>query len=521
MAHEIDWINSKAGMCNITSYKSKPKKEDSERKMVCFVNVANLNTRDGNLGRNVFSDQPDHINDPAGELDLRNLEEKEVIVIKDNERRKCMNTDGAVCLFKPGSLEDVNIVNWLNNDLQKYAFGFEHALTPFRTSQKLKVFDKGSQNNNNMGSSSSMAGNSLAETGNSEDLAYYANKLCSLVVEMTRKEIKDRWENTRKYLCQNINSYNAGRKASLTESKPSSEDEGKEQEGQYDSTRTRRSEDCTSVNKGLMLYANQVASDMMLSFLKTMSVQKGRHPPAACVVLKDVLVNHAKEIVSDLIDSSMKNLHNITGALMKDSDFICGVKKNLFSVGSQKSTEVLEAMVRRLFKLLAGDDKTRAQSLAFTSCKLGALGNQRTQGMQFASLKSECHSQGKDRMGGAGGPGKPHASGSRGLDKQVSADVYGKEILLTALMQIQQHLLEKTKKARIRENHASSCSYLHHDSTYDRSSERSLKRSSKSYEGRPDCDGRDKGSVLLSVIQKVLQEIGFNPEDLCMDKNRG
>ncbi|XP_032066726.1 A-kinase anchor protein 4-like [Thamnophis elegans] len=513
MAHEIDWINSKAGVCNINSYKAKQTKEDSEHKMVCFVNVANLNMKDRNSGPNVLSDQPGNINDPASELNLQNLEEKEVIVIKNNEQRRCMNTDGAVCLFKPGSLEDVNIVSWLNNDLQKYAFGFEHALTPFRTSQKLKVFDKGSQNNNNTGSCSSMA-----ETGNSDDLAYYANKLCSLVVEMTRKEIKDRWENTRKYLCQNINSYNAGRKASAAETKPPSEDEAKEQEGQY-MERTRRSEDCTSVNKGLMLYANQVASDMMLSFLKTMNVQKGRHPPAACIVLKEVLVNHAKEIVSDLIDSSMKNLHNITGALMKDSDFICGMKKNLYNVGSQKSTEVLEAMVRRLFKLLAGDDKSRAQSLAFTSYKLGAQGNQRAQGMQFASLKSECHSPGRERMGG---PGKPHASGSRGPEKgQGSADVYGKEILLSALMQIQQHLLEKTKKARLRENHGNSCGYLHHDSTYDRSGDRSLKRSSKSYDGRMDCDGRDKGNVLLSVIQKILQEIGFNPDDLCTDKFRG
>ncbi|XP_070608826.1 A-kinase anchor protein 4-like [Erythrolamprus reginae] len=507
MAHEIDWINSKAQVCNINSYKSKQMKEDAEHKMICFVNVANLNMKNENLGPNATNN---NVNDPAGELDLRNLEEKEVIVIKDNEPRKNLTADGAVCLFKPGSLEDFNIVNWLNNDLQKYAFGFKHGLTPFRNAQKLKLFDKGSQNNNNTGS-----GGSVVEQGNSEDLAYYANKLCSLVVEMTRKEIKDRWENTRKYLCQNLNS----RKPSAGESKPPAEDEGKEQEAQY-SDRTRRPEqqEGTSVNKGLMLYANQVASDMMLSFLKTMSVQKGRHPPAACIVLKEVLVNHAKEIVSDLIDSSMKNLHNITGALMKDSDFICGMKKNLFSVGSQKSTEVLEAIVRRLFKLLAGDDKSRAQSLAFTTYKLaqGMQGNQRTQGMQFASLKSECHGQGRERMGQAG---RPPASGSRGVDRQ-SADVYGKEILLTALMQIQQHLLEKTKKARLRENHGTT-SYPHHDATFDRCNEKSLKRPSKSYDGRMDCDGlRDRGNVLLSVIQKILQEIGFNQDDLCMDRNR-
>ncbi|KAK9410445.1 A-kinase anchor protein 4-like [Crotalus adamanteus] len=87
---------------------------------------------------------------------------------------------------------------------------------------------------------------------------------------------------------------------------------------------------------------------------------------------------------------------------------------------------------------------------------------------------------------------------------------------------IQQHLLEKTKKARHRETHANSFGYLHHDSTYDRSGERSLKRSSKSYDGRTDCDGlKDKGSVLVSVIQKILQEIGLNPDDICLDKNRG
>lgn len=55
--------------------------------------------------------------DPA--LDLHNLEEKEVIVIKDNQQDNHTNTEGAVCLFKQGSSEEVNIVSWLHNDLQK------------------------------------------------------------------------------------------------------------------------------------------------------------------------------------------------------------------------------------------------------------------------------------------------------------------------------------------------------------------------------------------------------------------
>ncbi|KAF7241899.1 A-kinase anchor protein 4 [Varanus komodoensis] len=532
MAHEIDWLNSQAGMCKINFYSSAGQK-DQERKVICFVDVANLNFSGQHANENIANSQPSNISDPARELNLANLEEREVIIIKDNEQSNHVNTEGAVCLFKQGSSEDVNVLGWLSNDLQKYAIGFQHALTPMGTPRKATIFDKGSQNNNNTAASASRS--------DRDDMAYYANKLCSMVIEMTRKEIMDKWERSGKCIRQTISPHSASSKAAERTggSEPPSEqavkmddpfageatsqNDYKQQEAAY-SDKVRKQDDVNLTSKGMMVYANQVASDMMLSFLKTMKVQKGRHPVPACIVLKEVLVRHVKEIVSDLIDSSMKNLHNITGALMTDSDFVCGLKRNVYNVGTQKTAEILEAMVRRLFKLITGDDRqTRAQSLAFTTYKSGAQLSQRAQGMQFASLKSESHGQGKKDRGG--GPGKSLPSGSKAGDKH-SVDVYAKELLLTALMQIQQHLLEKNRDTGLRESNTSAFGCIHQDPHPDQAGgSREHKNASKSSEGRAEhyhADSlKDKGGLLLSVVQKILHDIGLNLDNSFGDKNRG
>ncbi|CAO2624248.1 A-kinase anchor protein 4 [Lemmus lemmus] len=119
-----------------------------------------------------------------------------------------------------------------------------------------------------------------------------------------------------------------------------------------------------SISKWLMVYANQVAPDMMASVMKTLKVHSCEKPIPACVVLKRVLLKHTKKIVSDLIDSCMKNLHNITGDLMTDSDFVSSVKRNLFNHGKQNAADIMEATLNRLIeegskaaatnKLLAG-----------------------------------------------------------------------------------------------------------------------------------------------------------------------
>ncbi|XP_053131194.1 A-kinase anchor protein 4-like [Hemicordylus capensis] len=538
MAQEVDWISSQAGMCKVNLYSPSGHK-DQERKVICFVDVSNLNSKDKHSPSNLDSGQSGNISDPPNELDLVNLEEKEVIIIKDNEQSKQANTEGAVCLFKQGSSEEFNVVSWLSNDLQKYAVGFQHALTPMKTAHKTNVFDlsiaeKISQNNNNTAPNTPGS-----EKTTSDDLAYYAHKLCNLVIEITRKEIKDKWESSGKCIRQTISPHSVGAKPPSTEGiqasniskekcvrledpytgETTSLNDFKQEERYAD--KVKRHDDFTSVSRGMMVCANQVASDMMMSFLKTMKVQKGKHSPPACAVLKEVLLKHTREIVSDLIDSSMKNLHNVTGALMTDSDFVCGLKKNLFRAGTQKTTEVLEVMVKRLFKLLSGDDKLPlSQSLAFAAFKSGGQANQRAQGMQFASLKSEAFSHGKDKGGGSR---KSHSTGNRGIDKG-SLDVYAKELLLTALMQIQQHLLERKRDCVPRDSNT--VGYRHRDSNYDRRvGSYNARHTSKPPEGRSDLHQseclKEKGNLILSVIQKILCETGMNLEDNYCDKNRG
>ncbi|XP_077204541.1 A-kinase anchor protein 4-like [Paroedura picta] len=527
MAQEIDWLSSQAGLCKVDLYSAENQK-DQDRKVICFVDVSSLNVKDKDQ-----KSKRANIAAPSPDLDLRHLEEKEVIVIKDNERDNHANTEGAVCLFKQGSSEEVNIVSWLSNDLQKYAVGFQHALTPSgprKSSYNSSAVDRMSQ-----GSDTSFRG-SGSQRG--DDLSYYVNKLCSLVVQMAHKEMKDKLESSGRCIRQSINtrgspskvsssdeygklspktSHDDPRKASLFygEMSNQSNQNGYRQGGQDRQMCQRKQSgqaDDASVSKGLMVYANQVASDMMFSFMKTMKVQKGKHPPPACVVLKKVLLKHTRDVISDLIDSTMKNLHNVTGVLMTDSDFVNTVKKNLFNVGTQKSTEILEAMVKRLFKALAGDDKQKSQSLAFAALKAGAHSDSRSHGLQFASLKGEMHGPGRDRCNGQM---RPLPSGSKGSDKHCSMDVYAKDLIVTALMLIQQHLLEKNKDQGVRETNTTSFGYVH-----DRAggSKYGQRQGSGRQDAHLESQKGDISSILLSIIQKVLREAGFSSDEGSPDR---
>ncbi|XP_048362091.1 A-kinase anchor protein 4 [Sphaerodactylus townsendi] len=526
MEQEIDWLHSQAGLCKVDLYSAQSQK-DQDRKVICFVDVSSLNT-----SQDQNSKRP-KVAPPSPDLDLRNLEEKEVIVIKDNEKNNHSNTEGAVCLFKQGSSEELNVVSWLSNDLQKYALGFQHALTPSRphkSAQDFSATDRMSQ-----GSDSSFRGSS-SQRG--DDLSYYVNKLCSLVVQMAHKEMKDKLESSGRCIRQSINSHGSGSKLTSGEEygKPSpkmSHDDAQkaslfygEMSNQANQNGYRQGQDrqvCqrkpsgqaddASVSKGLMVYANQVASDMMFSFMKTMKVQKGKHPPPACVVLKKVLLKHTRDVISDLIDSTMKNLHNVTGVLMTDSDFVNTVKKNLFNAGTQKSTEILEAMVKRLFKALAGDDKQKSQSLAFAALKAGCQSASRSQGLQFASLKGEMHGgPGRDR---GNGQMRPHQSGSKGSDKHCSMDVYAKDLIVTALMLIQQHLLEKNKDQGVRETNTTSFGYVHDKSG---GSKYGQKHGGGRQDAQLESQKGDISSILLSIIQKVLREAGFSSDEGSPDR---
>uniref|UniRef100_A0A8C8SQ46 A-kinase anchor 110kDa C-terminal domain-containing protein n=1 Tax=Pelusios castaneus TaxID=367368 RepID=A0A8C8SQ46_9SAUR len=616
MSQEVDWLQSRAGVCKVDLY-SPDAQKDQDRKVICFVDVSSLNVKDKDSKAKKAASQSSGISEPSNELDLGNLEEKEVIVIKDNEKHDHSKTEGAVCLFKQGSTDELSVVSWLSNDLQKYAAGFQHALTPSDTPQK--------HNGNNTFIDSSLSQNSdtsLKSTGaqkgkrDPDDVSCYVNKLCSLVVQMARKEITDKLEGAAsKYMHEAIHgSAGEGKKNNprgsvskttsqtvneAVEANPHSklpsprasqekttrkEDtpgsnrtslfygEMSNQNGSKQRGKTGDKQMCqqakqswqddagTSVSKGLMVYANQVASDMMFSFMKTMKVQrKDGKPLPACLVLKKVILKHTKDVISDLIDSTMKNLHNVTGVLMTDSDFVSTVKKNLYNTGSQKSTEILEVMVRRLYNVLVteqnGKGQSKAHSLAYTMLKTAFPSDSKSQSMQFATLKTQSQKKEKpkpkiltcaekvsehilkegltmlhSKQTVSKAPEKIRGSQEKKPEKTCnSTESLAKDLTVTALKLIQQYLIQQSNNGKDSTTHdsgSSSLGFVSRESHFEKAgksqSSKSLAMAAGSMNTPQELNSQkgDISSVLLSIIQKVLREAGFNIDDNSIETNK-
>nr|XP_032639584.1 A-kinase anchor protein 4-like [Chelonoidis abingdonii] len=609
MSQKVDWLHSQAGVCKVDLYNPDEQK-DQDRKVICFVDVSSLNVKDKDSKAKKAASQSSNISEPSNELDLGNLEEKEVIVIKDNEKHDHFKTKGAVCLFKQGSTDELSVVSWLNNDLQKYADGLQHALTPSETPQKHKDSNTFLDSSLSQNSDTSLK-SAGAQKGrrDPDNVSCYVNKLCSLVFQMARKEITEKLEDAAsKYIHQAIHDSAAEGKnnnsrgsvskiASQTVNectaagtqKPQSEQpsprpsqektikkedtpgskrtslfygEMSNQSGCTQGGKPGDKQICqqakqsgqddsgTSVSQGLMVYANQVASDMMFSFMKTMKVQrKDGKPLPACVVLKRVILKHTKDVISDLIDSTMKNLHNVTGVLMTDSDFASTVKKNLYNMGSQKSTEILEVMVRRLYNVLVAEHNDKGQSkshsLAYTILKTAFPSDSKSQSMQFATLKTQTQKKDKEKAKpkkftcaekvseqiikegltmlhskqmASKAPEKVRGSQEKKPEKVSTAiESLAKDLTVTALMLIQQHLIQKTNRGRDSITHDSGTSSLGFVSCESHFEKAGKSQSSKSLAmtggSRNIPQEGDISSILLSIIQKVLREAGFNIDD--------
>ncbi|XP_059587118.1 A-kinase anchor protein 4-like [Alligator mississippiensis] len=620
MSQAVDWLNSQTGLCKVDLYNPEGQK-DQDHKVICFVDVSSLNVKDNDPKAKKAASQVSNISDHSNQIDL---EEKEVIVVKDSLNHDHSKTQGTVCLFKQGSADELSVVSWLNNDLQKYAAGFQHALTPSDNPQK----HTGSNTSINPSLPKKMAQDSdtsLQFAGSQKgnrypDVSCYISKLSSLVLQMAHKEITDKIEGTAsKHLQQaihnssgevkNSNPHSSGnnpaemvnespqattptphgklpapkapqekapkkednpgaKKTSLFYGELSSQkgcNEGETssntqlcQQNKY----SRQDDSSTSVSKGLMVYANKVASDMVFSFLKTMKVEKtgNKHAPA-CLVLKKVVLKHTREVISDLIDSAMKNLYSVTGELMTDSGFVATVKKNLFNMGSQKSTEILEAMVRRLYNVLLSEpDKSRSQSLAYTILKAGLPPDSKSQSMQFAAMKSKIQGKNKEK----GNPlmqtctesvsehtlkegvtrlytkttctAPDKAKGSQEKNPGTasnSTESLAKDLILTSLTLIQQHLLQQTSKPtgkECSESGAASFGYVSRDAHFEKAGNSQSSKSLAEASGSRPAGTRnqqqlnsqmgDISSILLSIIQKVLHEAGFNSEDSSSETNK-
>ncbi|XP_053167251.1 A-kinase anchor protein 4 [Hemicordylus capensis] len=584
MSQEVDWLHSQAGVCKVDLYNPDGGK-DQDRKVICFVDVSSLNIKSTDDTDKDAAGQSKASESCTG-LDLGNMQDKEVIVIKDSETPEQSKTEGAVCLFKQGSTEELNVVSWLFDDLQKYACGFQHALTPSGGPQQQKpsAADKMSQNNNNTAFKSSEG-----QKACSDEVASTVQKLCSLVMQMASKEISENLEDAASKCIRQaiyaskdgkaLNPANVSKVASKMvneamenaqdpSTKSSQEKIAGKEEGKggpkktslfYGEVCSNQSEsiqdeemkhcqvvhprrqsarnDCGSFNKGLMVYANKNAKDMTFSFVNATKIHK-RQPLPACVVLKRVFLKHTRDVISDLIDSTMKNLHNVTGVLMTDSDFVCTVKKNLFNAGTQKSTEILEAMVLRMYNALMTETKEKGHSLVYSLLKTGCSMDPNAPTMHFASLKGglSTREKGKQDTGQTSAQRvgetiikdgismlrskagcKPPDRGcpNKKTEKSNSTTEFlAKDLILTALMLIQQHLLTQYKEPHC-ESNSSSFGYY----------EKGGKHGSKTRSSNK-CDPQQqefqKGeiqSALLSIIQKVLQEAGFNVDECEVSKN--
>lgn len=558
-----------------------------------------------------------------------------------------------MCLFKQAPSDPISVLNWLLNDLQKYALGFQHALSPSTSSCKHKVGDtdgeyhkipsgncysvyadqvnmdymaNGPQSlrleitaakntNNNQSPSTPPAKSPSSQRAvispdgecSMDDLSFYVNRLSSLVIQMARKEIKEKLEGGSKCLHHSIypspgdkgkNSPRSpvskiasemahdaveltsaemrgtgeeckegGRKTFLYSELSNKNKSGDKQMCQRDS---KEFADC--ISKGLMVYANQVASDMMVSVMKTLKIHSSGKPIPACVVLKRVLLKHTKEIVSDLIDSCLKNLHNITGVLMTDSDFVSAVKRNLFNHGKQNAADIMEAMLKRLVSALLGEKKeTKCQSLSYASLKAGSHDPKcKNQSLEFSAVKAEMKGKDKGKMkpeqcksltsaekvgehilkesltmwnqkqGNQGKmPGKVCANKEEKREKiSPSTDSLAKDLIVSALTLIQYHLTQqaKGKDACEEDCPGSTTGYMTQSAQYEKcgsgQSAKALSMKHLESHGAPgpstslkdnqqlDSQKLDMSNIVLMLIQKLLSESPFNCDDLCESENK-
>nr|KAF6451541.1 A-kinase anchoring protein 3 [Molossus molossus] len=194
----------------------------------------------------------------------------------------------------------------------------------------------------------------------------------------------------------------------------------------------------TSVSQKIMTYANSVVSDMMVSIMKTLKIQV-KDTTIATILLKKVLLRHAKEVVSDLIDSFMKNLHNVTGTLMTDTDFVSAVKRSLFFHGSQKATDIMDAMLGKLYTVMfvrkpENIRKAKDKSESYSLVSMKGMGDPKNRNVNFATMKSEGRFMEKMYCT----PCKPENP----ENFTCESDSWAKDLLVSALLLIQYHLAQ-------------------------------------------------------------------------------
>uniref|UniRef100_A0A8C8S6C5 A-kinase anchoring protein 3 n=1 Tax=Pelusios castaneus TaxID=367368 RepID=A0A8C8S6C5_9SAUR len=432
-----------------------------------------------------------------------------------------------------------------------------------------------------------------------DEVSFHVNRLSNLVIAMARKEINDKTDGTDKCMHKSVfaslgepghksvrvgtdegknnpseNITHINMKESKYEENPSSKKKtffykevNEQSSNKSDQSHERRSahsenrtchhkkrfgpdEFTNTLSKGILVYANNVVSDMMVSVMKTMKVQVN-DSSIACVVLKKVILKHSKEVVSDLIDSCMKNLHNVTGTLMTDSDFVSAVKRSLFSQGSHKAAEIVQAMLNRLHSTLIAQkptgDKSQSQSLAYASVKTGSrAADAKAQNLRFSATKTETVTKEKEkemtcaetvgnhiikhgltlwhqnqqkctkcsksqplaREAEPKPPENPHRSSDIQDIAKISGDAWAKDLIVTALLLIQYHLIQQENSGK-GTSEGGKANKTAKDQDPSKETDESGSQKSELQKQNPE---NDMSSVILMLIRKLINETGCKTE---------
>uniref|UniRef100_A0A8C3ILB8 A-kinase anchoring protein 3 n=1 Tax=Chrysemys picta bellii TaxID=8478 RepID=A0A8C3ILB8_CHRPI len=585
MTDNIDWLQSQSGLCKVDRYT--PGGEEEQNWTV----------------RNVLMTSDTH----TKQVHFRGMGEIRLNLLNCWKGK----TDSAK-FFKQAASDPLKVLSWLRKDLERCALGIQDVLKstgkqktgensrePSIGGQSIQmrnapspggfsVYDEQFSMDVRSNSGSPDFHMEMKATSSQKDpkdiesqltsadtkqgvdeVSFYVNRLSNLVIAMARKEINDKTDGTDKCIHKSLF-------ASLGEpghkSIGVSTDEGRNNPSNHE-RRSAHSENRTchhkkrfgpdeftnTLSKGILVYANNVVSDMMVSVMKTMKVEVN-DSSIACVVLKKVILKHSKEVVSDLIDSCMKNLHNVTGTLMTDSDFVSAVKRSLFSQGSHKAAEIVQAMLNRLHTTLIvqkpAGDKSQSQSLAYASVKTGSrAADAKAQNLRFSATKTETVTKEKEKeMTCAETVGnhiikhgltlwhqnqqkcnrcsKSQPSARENMAK-MSGDAWAKDLIVTALLLIQYHLIQqenagkgtaeggKTNKAGTtafgflsHEAHEKGgCSSFRPSSAKDQDpSKQSDESGSQKSELQKQNPENDMSSVILMLIRKLINETGCKIE---------
>uniref|UniRef100_A0A8D0E656 A-kinase anchoring protein 3 n=1 Tax=Salvator merianae TaxID=96440 RepID=A0A8D0E656_SALMN len=431
-----------------------------------------------------------------------------------------------------------------------------------------------------------------------DEVSFYCNRLSNLAIAMARKEMSDRSDGNNTCIhkslfaaagdhghrsigvgtedckhnpskmcgCKYEGSPTSKKKTSFYYKEENTEVPNKSEpckEGTKGCNHRKRfgpDEYTNSLSKGILVYANNVVSDMMVSVMKTMKV-KVNDSNIACAVLKKVLLKHSKEVVSDLIDSCMKNLHDITGTLMTDSDFVSAVKRSLFTQGSQKASEIVQAMLNRLHNALIVQkqvsDRAKSQSMAFASVKTGPGTDTKTQNMSFSATKTESVKEKEmtcaetvgnhiikegltmwhQKQNDSGGSNPQSSKAFWNPENQdlasLSTDSWARDLIVTALLLIQYHLVQQENALKDaaeggRSSKAAGTSFGF--MSQERGGNSSVPLSSKQFDILKQNDDEqsdtnaenDMSSVVVMLMQKLINEtvskLGGNVGTLMTDE---